>query len=615
MSFSWSTFIAELKARNVRKTMTIYVSSALTTIGIIKLFTEVYAIPNTVFQIVVVCLTWGVVSAFVVAWYHGREGIQRMKWKEYVIHALVVIACILTSFRVTNIEHVPILAADLKTIAVLPFKNLSDSKEDEYFSIGITDDILTQLSKINDLRVISRTSAMKYKDTEKSIREIADDLGAGTILEGSVRRADNRIRIVGQLIDARSDKHLWAETYDREMRDIFAIQSEVAQQIAFALKAKLSPNEKERIEKKATTSTEAYAFYLRGREHYNRYKKDENELAIKFFKEALALDPTYALAYAGLGDAYGQRVEKRYGYDNCWIDSALEMCNKAISIDPNLAEPYKGRGVVYFQRGQFQRALTEYLKAVELNPNYAPAVSNLGSIYWWTGRYDDALPLWKKNIVLNPTQAKGYHSLGILYHGLVMDSLAEHFFRQALKLQPDFAASEVYLTRMYLTHREFQRARNEVTEALTRLPDNPALLNAGGDVELFTGHLGEAEKLYERAGVATERAFILWKNNRKADALPIIKNILKENQAQIEQGSEEFTPAYELARVHAFQGHTAESQVWLKKAVDNGWLYYGWTLEDPLLESVRENNTFKQLIDQAKARVDAMRMKIIDEEL
>jgi tetratricopeptide (TPR) repeat protein len=223
--------------------------------------------------------------------------------------------------------------------------------------------------------------------------------------------------------------------------------------------------------------------------------------------------------------------------------------------------------------------------------------------------------LWKKNIVLNPTQAKGYHSLGILYHGLVMDSLAEHFFRQALKLQPDFAASEVYLTRMYLTHREFQRARNEVTEALTRLPDNPALLNAGGDVELFTGHLGEAEKLYERAGVATERAFILWKNNRKADALPIIKNILKENQAQIEQGSEEFTPAYELARVHAFQGHTAESQVWLKKAVDNGWLYYGWTLEDPLLESVRENNTFKQLIDQAKARVDAMRMKIIDEEL
>jgi TolB-like protein/Flp pilus assembly protein TadD len=609
------SFFAELKLRNVRKTMAIYISSALTTIGVVKLFTEVYDLPAAVFNIVVVFLTSGIVSAFVFAWHHGSAGSQRIQKTEILYHSLVVVAAIILSFRVTGTRRPVQLSSDAKVIAVLPFKNMSESKEDEFFSDGVTEDILTQLSKIGDLKVISRTSVMRYKNTDKSIREIGHELDAGSILEGSVRRVGDRVRIVGQLINATTDEHVWAETYDRDMRDVFAIQSEVAQQIAFALKAKLSPDEKERIEKKATTSTEAYAFYLRGREHYNRYKKDENELAIKFFKEALALDPTYALAYAGLGDAYGQRVEKRYGYDNSWIDSALAMCNKAISIDPNLAEPYKGRGVVYFQRGQFQRALTEYLKAVELNPNYAPAVSNLGSIYWWTGRYDDALPLWKKNIVLNPTQAKGYHSLGILYHGLVMDSLAEHFFRQALKLQPDFAASEVYLTRMYLTHREFQRARNEVTEALTRLPDNPALLNAGGDVELFTGHLGEAEKLYERAGVATERAFIHWKNNRKADALPIIKNILKENQAQIEQGSEEFTPAYELARVQAFQGHTAESLVWLKKAVDNGWLYYGWTLEDPLLESVRENNTFKQLIDQAKARVDAMRMKIIDEEL
>jgi tetratricopeptide (TPR) repeat protein len=148
-----------------------------------------------------------------------------------------------------------------------------------------------------------------------------------------------------------------------------------------------------------------------------------------------------------------------------------------------------------------------------------------------------------------------------------------------------------------------------------RFPDNPMFLNAKGDVALFTGNLRDAEKLYEQAGVETERAFILWKTNRRAGALPIIKNILKENHEQIDRGSEEFTPAYELARVYAFQGHTDESLAWLKKAIDNGWLYYSWTLEDPLLESVRGNSTFKQLIDQAKTRVDAMRMKITTEGL
>jgi len=190
-----------------------------------------------------------------------------------------------------------------KSIAVLPFKSLSDSKEDEYFSDGTTEDIISQLSKIGELKVISRTSAMRFKNTTKSLREIGRELDVATILEGSVRRSGDRVRIVSQLVDTRTDEPLWTETYDRQMSDIFEIQSDVAQKIATELRAQLSPEVKRRMERKPTESLEAYDYYLKGREYYYRYRKQDNEHAIELFKKALELDPDYALAYAGLGDA------------------------------------------------------------------------------------------------------------------------------------------------------------------------------------------------------------------------------------------------------------------------------------------------------------------------
>ena len=161
---------------------------------------------------------------------------------------------------------------------------------------------------------------------------------------------------------------------------MFAIQSQVAQEIASALRATLSSQEKQRIENKATENIEAYAFYLRGREHYSRYVKEENERAIELFKKAIALDQRYALAYAGLGDAYAQRVSK-FEFSLEWLDSSIAASRTAIALDPNLAEPYKALGVVYVQRGELRAALAQYSRAVALNPSYAPAVANLGSFY------------------------------------------------------------------------------------------------------------------------------------------------------------------------------------------------------------------------------------------
>ncbi|MFN2176573.1 MAG: protein kinase domain-containing protein, partial [Anaerolineales bacterium] len=191
-----------------------------------------------------------------------------------------------------------------RSIAVLPFKNLSDSKEDEYFSDGITEDILTQLSKISDLKVISSTTIMQYKNTKKSIREIGKELNVAVVLEGSVRHSGDRIRISSQLIDSKEDKHLWAETYDREMKDVFAIQSDVAKHIAAAMKTELSPAERERIERIYTKSTDAYRLYLKGRFYWNKRTAPDLQKAIDYFNQAIEKDSYYALAYQGLADSY-----------------------------------------------------------------------------------------------------------------------------------------------------------------------------------------------------------------------------------------------------------------------------------------------------------------------
>jgi tetratricopeptide (TPR) repeat protein len=186
---------------------------------------------------------------------------------------------------------------------------------------------------------------MRYQDSEKSVREIAQELQVASILEGSVRRVGNQVRITAQLVDAKTDEHLWAETYDREIEDIFAIQSDVAEQIASSLKVELSPEDRARIERKPTENLTAYDYYLKGRDQYYSYSREDNERAIEFFNEALEVDPDYALAHGGLADAYAQRW-LWYGFGEEWLDSAIEESSKAVALDPDLAETYQAEGLV-----------------------------------------------------------------------------------------------------------------------------------------------------------------------------------------------------------------------------------------------------------------------------
>jgi serine/threonine-protein kinase len=339
-----------------------------------------------------------------------------------------------------------------KSIAVLPFKNMSDSKQDEFFSDGITEDIITQLSKINELRVISRSSAMQYKGSEKTIREIGKELDVATILEGTVRRAGNQVRITAELIDASSSEDLWADTYDKQLTQIFTIQSDVARQIASALQAKLSPTEETSLEKKPTQNLDAYTLYLQGRFYWRKRSADDLQSAAKYFERAIQRDPQFALAYVGLADCYA--LYPYYYVPNTDPDEAFaraeRMARKALGLDSTLAEAHTSLGNVLKEwKWDWRGAEKEFKRAIELDPKYATAhqwysedlmaegrlkealeeartaaalepasliiQNNLGLQLMNTENYEEAIPVLERAIELDPTHNSPHGNLGHVY--------------------------------------------------------------------------------------------------------------------------------------------------------------------------------------------------------
>jgi len=509
-----------------------------------------------------------------------------------------------------------------KSIAVLPLASLSQSKDDEYFSDGITEDIITQLSRIGDLRVISRTSVMVYKDTRKNLREIGRELGVATILEGSVRRAGERVRIVAQLVDAGTDEHLWAETYDREMKDIFAIQSDVAEKIASALRAKLSPAEKERLGKKPTDNIEAYDYYLRGRNYYKRYRKQDNEVAIGLFKRALESDPGYPLAWAGLADAYCQRVG-RFGMSVSWLDTAIEAAEKAIVVDGNCAEAYKALGLAYYYKGFIDKSLTACEKAIEIDPNHVPAIVNAGGIYMSSGRFDKAIPLLRRALALEPFDAFAHAYLGQMHRLMGDFSTAEQFFDRMSELHPDLTTGGC-LKAMFLAAQGAHSRANDLMGSLVDAHHGSRyVLTVAGTIAALTGDFATARHYYEGAiafgPVWFDDMFmcpglglgqILIREGKRGEAQRLLSQAKEALEEAVESGNGYVSVRYYLAAISAIEGNRMEAYGWLEKAIEAGWRDYQIGLIDPWLESLRDDERFKQMMAEVKAVLDEMRKRI-----
>jgi TolB-like protein/Tfp pilus assembly protein PilF len=361
---------------------------------------------------------------------------------------------------------------DQPSIAVLPFVNISGYPEQEYFSDGITEDLITDLSKISGLFVIARHSVFTYKGKAVKVQEISNDLKVRYILEGSVRKAGERLRITAQLVDAETGGHLWAERYDRELIDIFALQDEVTQKIVAALAVKLTEGEEYRLRRKYSANLQAYDYSLRGLECYSRSTKKESARARRMFQKAIELDPEYALAYSRLGLTYLHEWTHAWSKDPRMLKMAFELAQKAIALDDSLPEAYRILGDVYLYRRQHQKAIDKMEKAIALNPNYADALAGLGDVLNHAGMPEKAIQMVKKAMRLNPHHHAWYfYVLGLAYISTERYEETIEVLKRGVIRNPDFIGIHMLLAALYAEMGRSEEAQDEVQEILRISPN------------------------------------------------------------------------------------------------------------------------------------------------
>jgi serine/threonine protein kinase/Flp pilus assembly protein TadD len=340
--------------------------------------------------------------------------------------------------------------ATKKAIAVLPFDNISSDKDNEYFGDGLTEELIVNLSRLKEMEVVSRSTSLQYKGTKKDVKTIGRELRVRYILEGSVRKFQDNIRIAVQLVDVETDRQLWAESYKGRLADVFDIQESVSKQIVDALMLRLSPKEKVILTKRSTLNAEAFDYNLKGRNALYRLTKNSVNSAIQFFQKAIDLDPRYASAHAGLGEAYAT-IHQYFDSTNSWLDKAIESSLKALMYDPSLSEAYAALGLAYFDKKQVDEAITATQKAIELDPNNHVAYWILGRIYYTSDRSDAAAEMLEKAVALNPGFYNAHNDLLQTYDRMgkkdkFSDELKTvlNFYPQYLSECPDDARAHMY---------------------------------------------------------------------------------------------------------------------------------------------------------------------------
>ncbi len=372
--------------------------------------------------------------------------------------------------------------SELPSIAVLPFSNMSADVEQEYFCDGIAEDILNDLAQVDNLRVVSRTSSFAFKGKTEDLRDVGRKLNAGTILEGSVRKAGNRLRITAQLINVANGYHMWSERYDRELDDVFAIQDEIAGNIVRALRIKLNPKFEAEKVNAPTDNMEAYELYLRGRAFFHRAGQKQTRFAIELFSRAIEKDPGYAQAYAGLADSYSN-VFLYFDNDRSNVDSAMEASKKALELNPQLAEAHASRGLAVSLGGQYQEAEKEFEKAIELNPNLFEAYYHYARACFVQGKHEMACKLYEQAGSVKPDDYQAPILAANSYEQLNRpDKMRETLKRgleiieRRLELNPDDVRG-VYLGSIALIAMgEKEKGTDWMEQAIAMEPDDPAVL-------------------------------------------------------------------------------------------------------------------------------------------
>jgi len=438
-------FFEELQRRKVYRVAAAYIIAAGFIIQIGSAIFPAWELPNWTLRLVVVLLLAGFPIALILAWAYDitPQGIRatpaprtHRRRNLVILVGIGVIASAVAGFFLfprasgRSVE---------KSIAVLPFQSLSDEKENAYFADGIQDDILTNLSKIGDLKVISRMSVMSYRgDALRNAREIGKALGVGALLEGSVRRAGNRVRVSVQLINANNDEHIWAEDYDRDLTDVFAIQTDLAQKIASALQAKLSPNEKERLDRRPTQNSDAYLLFIQAHDYANRpeHFRDDSLKAKELFEQAIKLDPKFAAAFAGLSMVESS-IYHSFEPTPARREKARLNADESLRLQPDLPEGHLALGFSYYYGDRdYERALAEFEIAKRDLPNDAQAYFAIGAIQRRQGKWAESNTNLEKAAALDPKNLSILFNLAYSYMALRNFEASKKTLDRAIAVAP-----------------------------------------------------------------------------------------------------------------------------------------------------------------------------------
>ncbi len=446
----------------------------------------------------------------------------------------------------------------------MPMANISADPNDEYFADGMTEELISRLSKMAGLRVIARTSVMKYKRTAKSIVEIGRELNVGTILEGSVRKSGNKIRITAQLVDAQTEEHLWSQDYDRQLEDVFAIQSEIAQRIARALRIRVLKAESLEIRKKATQNLDAYPLYLKGRYFLNLRTEEGLKKSIEYFEQALGKDPTYALAYTGLADCHALLALFEFRPPKDAFPKARSEAERALEIDDKLAEAHSSLGIVRFQYDwDWSLAEAEFKRAVELNPNYPTAHQFYADYLKAMGRFEEALAEMRFAQVLDPLSLSINTGLGhVLYLSRQYD-LAIEQYQKTIRLDPTYVQARLWFGRPYLQKGMYKEAIAELEQAVTLSGGSTISLAMLGHARASAGERNEVEKILEKL---------------------------------LERSKGQYVPSYWIAVLYVGLKDKEQALVWLERAFQDRSSWLVWINVEPRFDFLRSDSRFSSLV-------------------